>query len=114
MTTAVALVGQPSTAPAVPQVPYEVWDLAGQTGILPVLYKNLKLAERLFPGRAVRVSQESDPELRGARYIVFRVDVEGWDTDKRHAAYQQWLEEKAGCPDLEKAPFMSLAMESTT
>src|SRR4051812_17444230 len=109
MTTAVAPVTQ---APALPVVPYDVLELAGDMEVLPALYKNLKLVRRLFPGRSVHLSQERDPELRGVKYIVFRVDVEGWDADRRHTVYNQWVHEKIPCPDPEKEPFMSLAMES--
>jgi hypothetical protein len=78
------------TPPLSPVVPEDVRAFAAARGAADYLGPLLELARQSFPGAAVTVLLEDDPEIAGLRYVVFEVDVGDWDAGRITAAYDRW------------------------
>jgi hypothetical protein len=80
----------PSTAAPPPVIPEEVRAFAASRGAENYLIPLLDLARQCFPGAPVSVLLEDDPQIANLRFIVYEVDITGWDADQLGDAYDRW------------------------
>jgi hypothetical protein len=73
--------------------PPDVLAFAAEQGVSAYLDPLLHAARRAFPGAALEIDVEDNPEVANDRRIVFRVDVTGWSADEISNAENKWTED---------------------
>src|SRR5438105_15273334 len=76
----------------------EVSDFAAEQGVGQYLPAVLEMTRRLFPtARRLAVRLEADWEIADQSYIVFEVEVVGWDVPQAVTARREWICELRRC-----------------
>jgi hypothetical protein len=79
---------QATTSPQ-PVLPADVTAFAAERGVADYLLPVWAMTQRVFPAPVV-VQVEEDAEIADWRYILFDVDVTGWNEQQLFAAQRQW------------------------
>ncbi|HVS37818.1 MAG TPA: hypothetical protein VMS17_19830 [Gemmataceae bacterium] len=79
------------TAPA-PIIPADVSAFAAEHGVAEYVAPLLEMTRSAFSGAPVTVHVEEDAEEYNVRWIVFLLDVTGWDADRLFKAREEWVE----------------------
>jgi hypothetical protein len=88
--------------------PKEVAEFAAEQGVEHCLPAILEMTRGLFPAaQRLEVLLEADWEIANQWYIVFEVEVSGWDVSRAVAARHQWILELGRCcPSARPGPFV--------
>ena len=95
-------------------VSHEVDVLAGQLGVLAELPRVIAMTRAVFPGDAVRVEIDDDPEVPEDRHLAIVVRSTVASVEQLVATQWQWHEQLFGCCPAPLTPVFRLATESVT
>src|SRR5207244_1365168 len=98
----------PTLTPAAPAVIHDdVRAFAAARGAADYLEPLLDLTRQSFPGAAVSVRRDDDPEIAGLSHAVFEVDATGRSADQLFDGQQRWTEAVVRtCPPAVRAVFV--------
>ena len=74
----------------------EVMAFAAEQGVTAYLPAVIEMTQRIYPGLAIHVLIEEDPEIANDRHLLLDVDTSSYNTEQLIATSRQWV------PDLFK------------
>ncbi len=92
----------------------EIDVLAGQLGVRAELPRVIAMTQAVFPGDAMRIEIDDDPEVPEDRHLVIVVRSTVVSVDQLVATQWRWHEQLFGCCPAPLTPVFRLATESAT
>ena len=92
----------------------EVVSLAEQLGVRAELPRVIAMTQAVFPGDAVRVEIDGDPEVADDRHLAIVVRATVDSVDQLVATQWKWHEQLFGCCPAPLASIFRLATESAS
>ncbi len=96
------------------EISSEVASLAEQLGVRAELPRVVAMTQAVFPGDAVRVEIDDDPEVPDDRHLAIVVRASLESVDQLVATQWKWHEQLFGCCPAPLASIFRLATESAS
>lgn len=103
-----------TSLPNPPCVSSEIDALAEQLGVRAELTRVIAMTQAVFPGDAVRIEIDDDPEVSEDRHLAIVVRSTVASVDQLVATQWRWHEQLFGCCPAPLTPVFRLATESAT
>ncbi len=103
-----------TSLPNPPCVSSEIDALAEQLGVRAELLRVIAMTQAVFPGDAVRIEIDDDPEVPEDRHLAIVVRSTVATVDQLVATQWRWHEQLFGCCPAPLTPVFRLATESAT